>query len=67
MTKPKLSFRGGGKWRQVLVCSKCGSEFAGVCRDEGTPERFFTDSPGYHKNQPGVKRIPYSEWKKLNV
>lgn len=54
---------GGGHWHRHMVCSKCGSGLAGVCADPGADVKLDDfDNPAYHKNQPGVRVIPYKEY-----
>ena len=55
---------GDGRWRENLVCSKCGSAYGGICADDGsTAKADDFENKEFHKNQKGVTMIPYKLWK----
>lgn len=53
---------GDGHWRENMVCSKCGSSYAGICSDDPNTKITDFENPTFHKNQEGVARITYKEW-----
>ena len=55
---------GDGHWRKNMVCSKCGSSYAGICSDDPKAKIVDFRNPTFHKNQEGVTNIPYKEWLK---
>ena len=52
---------GDGRWRREMVCSRCGSPYAGICSD-GHVKIGDSKNPALHRNQPGVSCIPLKEW-----
>ena len=60
------SLWGDGRWRMNTVCSKCGSDYAGICSDDPKANLGDFDNPSFHKNQVGVTVIPFKEWQRRN-